>query len=256
MLKFQKSFIEARKVGLETYLKALLQIPEVCHSREFRAFLSSQEFHGYIPVNSVTSIDGLKSDGNISAATAAAVAAAHNKQASRRSGQADIVARLYNTFSDGMDDIFGNFIVDYATHIPGAATVYNAAVRPRANDSSKPEAKHRRTGSAGNLSIMTQKSGVADSVVLPYSPEAPSRRQFGGKDAVSKSSDERKDIAEVEAELNSYEEAANSKGEAPFIKPICDLFLELFDLNKGNNWIRGRASVVVLQQLLGGTIER
>jgi sorting nexin-25 len=32
--------------------------------------------------------------------------------------------------------------------------------------------------------------------------------------------------------------------------------LEVFELNKGNNWLRGRAAVVVLQQLLGGTIER
>ncbi|KAF5014879.1 hypothetical protein F66182_13985, partial [Fusarium sp. NRRL 66182] len=42
----------------------------------------------------------------------------------------------------------------------------------------------------------------------------------------------------------------------PFIKPICDLFLEAFELNRGNNWLRGRAVVVVLHQLLGGTIER
>jgi hypothetical protein len=34
------------------------------------------------------------------------------------------------------------------------------------------------------------------------------------------------------------------------------LFLEAFELNRGNNWLRGRAVVVVLHQLLGGTIER
>ncbi|KAH7312240.1 PXA domain-containing protein [Stachybotrys elegans] len=58
--------------------------------------------------------------------------------------------------------------------------------------------------------------------------------------------------AEAEAELNAFE----SKELEPFIKPICDIFLEVFELNKGNNWLRGRAVVVVLQQLLGGTIER
>ncbi len=58
--------------------------------------------------------------------------------------------------------------------------------------------------------------------------------------------------AEAEAELNAFE----NKELEPFIKPICDIFLEVFELNKGNNWLRGRAVVVVLQQLLGGTIER
>lgn len=58
--------------------------------------------------------------------------------------------------------------------------------------------------------------------------------------------------AEAEAELNAYE----TKGVEPFVKPICDLFLETFELSKGNSWLRGRTVVVVLHQLLGGTIER
>ncbi|TKA71725.1 hypothetical protein B0A49_05731 [Cryomyces minteri] len=58
--------------------------------------------------------------------------------------------------------------------------------------------------------------------------------------------------AEAEAELSAFE----SRELEPFVKPICDLFLEVFQLNRGNNWLRGRAVVVVLHQLLGGTIER
>ncbi|EEP80890.1 conserved hypothetical protein [Uncinocarpus reesii 1704] len=58
--------------------------------------------------------------------------------------------------------------------------------------------------------------------------------------------------AEAEAELNAFEDRELE----PFVKPICDMFLEIFELNKGNNWLRGRAVVVVLHQLLGGTIER
>lgn len=58
--------------------------------------------------------------------------------------------------------------------------------------------------------------------------------------------------AEAEAELLAFE----NKELEPFVKPICDLFLEVFSLNAQNNWLRGRAVVVVLHQLLGGTIER
>jgi sorting nexin-25 len=65
-------------------------------------------------------------------------------------------------------------------------------------------------------------------------------------------SEENFPAAEAEAELDAFE----NKELEPFIKPICDIFLEVFELNKGNNWLRGRAVVVVLQQLLGGTIEK
>jgi len=42
-----------------------------------------------------------------------------------------------------------------------------------------------------------------------------------------------------------------------FTAPICDLFVELFDLKENkNNWLRRQAIVVILQQLLGSTIER
>lgn len=41
------------------------------------------------------------------------------------------------------------------------------------------------------------------------------------------------------------------------IKPICDLFVAMFSLKKSrSSWLRGRALLVVIQQLLGGTIEK
>lgn len=58
--------------------------------------------------------------------------------------------------------------------------------------------------------------------------------------------------AEAEAELKAFE----NKELEPFVKPICDLFLETFELNRESNWLRGRAVVVVLHQLLGSAIER
>lgn len=40
-----------------------------------------------------------------------------------------------------------------------------------------------------------------------------------------------------------------------FTAPICDLFIEAFDL-KESSWLRRQAIVIILQQVLGGTIER
>lgn len=41
-----------------------------------------------------------------------------------------------------------------------------------------------------------------------------------------------------------------------FSGPICDLVLAVFELHKKNNWLRRQAIVIILQQVLGGTIER
>jgi sorting nexin-25 len=41
-----------------------------------------------------------------------------------------------------------------------------------------------------------------------------------------------------------------------FSAPICDLILAIFELNEENSWLRRQAIVIILQQVLGGTIER
>ncbi|KDE04942.1 hypothetical protein MVLG_04698 [Microbotryum lychnidis-dioicae p1A1 Lamole] len=41
-----------------------------------------------------------------------------------------------------------------------------------------------------------------------------------------------------------------------FTAPICDLFVVLFQLKEKNNWLRRQAILIILQQILGGTIER
>ncbi len=41
-----------------------------------------------------------------------------------------------------------------------------------------------------------------------------------------------------------------------FISPICDLVLSVFELHKKNNWLRRQAIVIILQEVLGGTVER
>ncbi|KAF9920674.1 Intermediate filament protein [Linnemannia zychae] len=47
-----------------------------------------------------------------------------------------------------------------------------------------------------------------------------------------------------------------SEGVTMFTEPLCDLFIELFELKEKNNWLRRQAVVIILQQVLGGTIER
>ncbi|KAA6411077.1 MAG: hypothetical protein FRX48_05388 [Lasallia pustulata] len=172
VMKLQRDFLHKRRVALERYLRELLRLPAVCRSRDLRAFLSQQ-----------------------------AIISTTN-DAGRDGERRDIVSRIYNSVTDGMDEFLGNIPVLDQLSIAGQNLI----------------------------SAATSQFNTMPSVV----PEDPV------------------DSAEAQAELEAFE----NKELEPFVKPICDLFLEVFELNRGNNWLRGRAVVVVLHQLLGGTVER
>ncbi|KAL7790475.1 PXA domain-containing protein [Trichoderma ceciliae] len=171
VMKFQSDFLRKRRTALEKYLRELLLLPEVCRSRELRAFLSQSVI-------------------------------APGEDPMGRESKKDMMTRLYDSVADGMEDILGNIPV------------------------------------LDQISVAGQNLIAAATNQLNTIPLNVSEETFPA--------------AEAEAELDAFE----NKELEPFIKPICDIFLEVFELNKGNNWLRGRAVVVVLQQLLGGTIER
>ncbi|OAL21193.1 hypothetical protein AYO22_08156 [Fonsecaea multimorphosa] len=122
---------------------------------------------------------------------------------SKESNAQDIVTRIYNSVTEGMDEFLGNVSVLDQLSVAGQNLI----------------------------SAATNQLGMNQADIVPLEPGP---------------------VAEAEAELAAFED----KELEPFVKPICDIFLETFELNRGNNWLRGRAVIVVLHQLLGGTIER
>ncbi|KAK2731980.1 Intermediate filament protein [Myotisia sp. PD_48] len=97
----------------------------------------------------------------------------------------------------------------------------------------------------GNITFLDHLSTAGPNLV-PAATNQMSASQYdmGNEDPIT--------AVTANAELQDYEDRELE----PFIKPICDVFLEIFGLNRESNWVRGRATVVVLHQLLGGTIER
>lgn len=186
VMKLQKQFLHNRRVALEGYMQQLLRMPDVCRSREFRSFLSQQAIS---PQPS--------RDGN----TVNAI----NAQ--------DIVNRIYNSVTDGMDEFLGNAAALDSLSVAGQNLISAATTQ---------------INTAGTVTTTTNRNQDEIIAIEPNS------------------------MAEAEAELRAFED----KELEPFVKPICDIFLEIFELNRGNNWLRGRAVVVVLHQLLGGTVER
>lgn len=171
VMKFQSEFLRKRRQALEKYLRELLLLPDVCRSRDLRAFLSQSVI-------------------------------AAGQDLMDHQDKKDIVTRFYDSVTYGVEDILGNIPVLDQISVAGQSLI--AAATSQLN-------------------------------AMPLN-----------------ANEETFPAAEAEAELNAFE----NKELEPFIKPICDIFLEVFELNKGNNWLRGRAAVVVLQQLLGDTIER
>ncbi|EQB57438.1 hypothetical protein CGLO_02441 [Colletotrichum gloeosporioides Cg-14] len=171
VMKFQSEFLRKRRAALEQYLRELLMLPEVCRSRDLRAFLSQSVI-------------------------------AQGQDLVDREDKKDMITRFYDSVTDGVEDILGNIPVLDQLSLAGQNLIAAA------------------TNQLNAMPLPVNEDGV--------------------------------NAAEAEAELNAFE----NKELESFIKPICDIFLEVFELNRGNNWLRGRAVVVVLQQLLGGTIER
>ena len=188
VMKLQREFLHKRRVSLENYLRELLRLPAVCRSRDLRAFLSQSA------IVSTT------------------------KDSSREGERRDIISRIYNSVTDGMDEFLGNVPVLDQLSIAGQNLI---------------------SAATSQFNIM-QPTG--SSAPLPIAPEDPIQ------------------TAEARAELLAFDPNPSNTSRAdqlePFVKPICDIFLESFDLQRGNNWLRGRAVVVVLHQLLGGTVER
>lgn len=151
-------------------------MPSVCRSRDLRSFLSQSTIVA-------KGINGNKID------------------------QGDFVTRIYNSVSDGMEELLGNLPALDQLTTAGQNLITAASQQMNETSTSSVEARLNQDPSSA---------------------------------------------AEAEAEMNAFED----KESEPFVKPICDLFLETFELQKGNSWLRGRAVVVVVHQLLGGTIER
>ncbi|KAF2667784.1 intermediate filament protein-like protein [Microthyrium microscopicum] len=177
VLKLQKDFLEKRRGSLERYLRALLQVPAICRSRELRSFLSQ---------HSLPTVGEQRSD----------------EDSSR-----DFVSRIYSSVTDGMEEFLGNIPVLDQLSVAGQNLI---------------------SAATSQLNATNTPAGTGAGI------------------------EELRASAEAEAEIAAFE----TKELEPFVKPICDLFLELFELNRENNWLRGRAVVLVLHQLLGGAVER
>ncbi|KAL9604530.1 MAG: hypothetical protein Q9219_000495 [cf. Caloplaca sp. 3 TL-2023] len=198
VMKLQRDFLHRRRISLEKYLRELLRLPAVCQSRDLRAFLSQS-------------------------------AIISKQEAGRDTERRDIVSRIYNSVTDGMDEFIGNVPVLDQLSVAGQNLI--SAATNQFNTIS--------TTNASNSNPNNPDATLLPDIDPIHTPEA------------------RAELEAVDPGTTTTTVSPTTTRELePLVKPICDLFLEAFELNRGNNWLRGRAVVVVLHQLLGGTVER
>ena len=288
LLRLQKSFVEARRTNLERYLRRLLEHEEICASQELRAFLSQQNV--FVPGPKHQDDDEPSSE--MGFFTSIPKLSERNKSTSASSSTIINNIEHLQRSSSSSTTASNKSAQPTAAAIAAAALVDNTMPSPPTSSSSSHTPIHNndlhRKQSTGFMKHIykTVAEGIDDLVVAPSMLDLIIQRmgdqvmylfQENNPDITASSSstqgDTDKDLAAaaaaaaaVVADLDDEQhtaatEAATqasvaSEGITKFTEPLCDLFIEMFELKEKNNWLRRQAVVIILQQILGGTIER
>lgn len=234
-------FVEARRAGLERYVQSVLSQAALCDAPLVRDFLSQR-----------------LSDTPMTPTTL-----------SRAPLAPRIVQTLYRTVASGLEEANMPPMLDLMTQglsrqlaevAGGVAGVTDelAGLMPALRPPWVRDSAPAPTAPAAPTAAVTTTATVTATAMASASSTAGAPRA-------------REDDAAARLEEHLPPPAAGAAGLPPlpptlqplggegaqgsFTAPICDLFIEVFDL-KENNWLRRQAIVIILQQVLGGTIER
>lgn len=97
---------------------------------------------------------------------------------------------------------------------------------------------------AGTLTPSVQSEDLISSILGGFSSTPSGRTGSPGEDQV--------DLLAMSSDL----QPVDGEGLTSFTAPIANFLVEVFDLKEKGSWLRRQAIVIILQQVLGGTIER
>lgn len=226
LLRLQKGFVEGRRATLERYLRRLLEDRDICQSRELRAFLSQQSVHGgfdgIVPSRSagMKSSDLLKQQLQPSSSTSST---ASSKSFQRSSGNNNDIIPTEQALQTGfMRNIYKSV----------AEGIDDLSVAP------------------SMLDFITQQ--LVGKQFVGFIDEEANTKETNDTSATGFHATTTTAVPPdfVDPLKDQAEEATN------LTESLCDLFVEMFELKEKNNWLRRQALVIILQQILGGTIER
>jgi sorting nexin-25 len=248
-LKLQKSFVETRRLSLERYLRKLVEDKEICKSQTFRSFLSQQNifvpdpdtewpFAGSLFGNtngaalqtssSSSSLHSLTSPSIQNLQKSIAAVSTEDNNFLQKKPSKGFMRHIYKTVAAGIDDILiGPSMLDLITQRLGEQ-VMEFSIEDNTSTSSahsKDVSSHvDYTTNANTTTTITTTTTTTTTTATANILELP--------------------------------DALKAEGITRFTEPLCDLFIEMFELKDKTNWLRRQAVVIILQQILGGTIER
>ncbi|KAI9497423.1 PXA domain-containing protein [Zychaea mexicana] len=249
LLRLQRSFVEARRTNLERYLRRLLEDRDICKSEELRAFLSQQNV--YVP--------GPEQD----------------VEESSEFGLFTSIPRSSSKKRKRRQEISSELLKQQLQPSSSTSTVGSGLHRSISDNVQHQHDQRSKASSAGfmkhiyktvaegiddlfvgpsMLDLITQRMGEQVMDFIQEADENSEQRVEQNEEAVAAA-------AAVAAAVTSDPDFTDSLKNAPegitkFTEPLCDLFIEMFELKEKNNWLRRQAVVIILQQIFGGTIER
>lgn len=132
-----------------------------------------------------------------------------------------VIRNLFRTVTSGMDDMFGG---------PSMLDAIILRISQQAADF------------AGSLTPSVQSEDLISSILGGLS---------GNRTAAGAEGDQVNLLS-----LPSDMQPVEGEGLTSFTSPIAEFLVEVFDLKEKGSWLRRQAIVIILQQVLGGTIER
>lgn len=284
---FNQSLIDQRRVGLERYLKALIQIPVLCESPELAKFLSRSKNQ-----------DSLSSFMAKGAGTGMDSIASLKKRIEFFSSTTGFVRSIYKSVIAGSSissastaDSHGNRIFMSSEEdnalMPISSSTSNSLPHPHSFYSSPsfsfssqsfldvfmkgfyktyPPTHHHqdKIDDRGNRYDGKMKDSIEINVIKKKKQKLRNTQRDHDEDDDDDEEEEEEEEEDgyVNVEQDRLVDLTNNikpiEGEllTHFTKPISNFLIEIFELNDQNQWLRKQGIVIVLQQILGGTIER
>lgn len=239
-LKLQKPFVETRRLSLERYLRKLIQHKEICESQAFRSFLSQQNIFVPGPDTEWPLVGNLFSNNiNGSALQTSSSSSSLHSLASPSIQNLQKSIAAVSTTDEGNHLLHKKPSKGFMRHIykTVAAGIDDILIGP------------------SMLDLITQRLGEQ---VMEFSVEDNTSASSARSKDVGRSTDFATTIANTATTATTSElpDALKAEGITRFTEPLCDLFIEMFELKDKTNWLRRQAVVIILQQILEGTIER
>ncbi|KAI9266849.1 PXA domain-containing protein [Phascolomyces articulosus] len=258
LLRLQRSFVEARRTNLERYLRRLLEDQDICKSEELRAFLSQQNVYvpgpehdtgessefGFFTSIPHSSKKRKQRQGVVSAASSTAASSELLKQQLQPSSSSSTIGSgLHRSISDNLQQ-------DQRAKTSASSTGFMKHIYKTVA-----EGIDDLFVGPSMLDLITQRMGEQ---VMDFIQESD---DSNGEQRVEQTEEAAAAAAAAAAAVTSDPEFSDTLKNSPegitkFTEPLCDLFIEMFELKEKNNWLRRQAVVIILQQILGGTIER